>query len=47
MDTTDRNLSQISKVYGDIAPSFSTVKQQSVEFKCGHTNLDDDYVQDM
>jgi transposase len=34
--------SKFIKVYGDSSPSFSTIKKWAAEFKCGHTNLEDD-----
>ena len=34
--------SKFVKVYGDSFPSFSTIKKLAVEFKRGHTNLEDD-----
>jgi len=34
--------SKFIKVYGDSSPSFSTIKKWAVEFKRGHTSLEDD-----
>jgi hypothetical protein len=34
--------SKFIKVYGDSSPSFSTIKKVAVEFKRGHTSLEDD-----